>query len=64
MVRERESRGIVEEQPPPVNPEEALDRLLRDLRSRREGISDRECAPPHQRWPERDRTARDNRLGA
>ncbi len=27
-----------------VNPEEALDRLLRDLRSRREGLSDREAA--------------------
>jgi hypothetical protein len=44
MVREREPRGIVDKQPPPVNPEEALDRLLRDLRSRREGISDREAA--------------------
>ena len=38
------TKGIVDEQPPPVNPEEALDRLLRDLRSRREGISDREAA--------------------
>ena len=27
-----------------VDPEEALDRLLRDLRSRREGLSDREAA--------------------
>ncbi len=28
----------------PFNPEEALDRLLRDLRSRREGLSEREAA--------------------
>ena len=30
--------------PAQVNPEESLDRLLRDLRSRREGLSDREAA--------------------